>query len=67
LNVDLFAGLEGVGFVVGVELLGPANGLLQERVQVGALDLHDDGLVAFVAHHVPSLRGAASDLNLRFR
>src|SRR5690606_29306427 len=50
LNLDLFAGLEGVGFVMGVELRRPTNGLLQQRVQIGALDLHDDGFVALIAH-----------------
>src|SRR5215217_3462507 len=40
--------LEGVRFVVGVILLGQADGLFQDRVQQGALDLDDDSLVALV-------------------
>src|SRR5688572_18543708 len=51
LNLDLFAGLEGVGFVMGVELRRPTNRLLEERVQIGAFHLHDDGLVALIAHN----------------
>src|SRR4029078_7683735 len=50
LNVDEFAFLEGVGFVVGVETRRAAHGLLQDRMQIGALHLHDDGLVALIAH-----------------
>src|SRR5690242_17159769 len=50
LNVDDFAFLEGVLFVVGVKARRAAHGLLQDRMQIGALHLHDDGLVAFVAH-----------------
>src|SRR5215813_1700351 len=42
LNGHDFAGLVGVGFVVGVKLGGTANGLLEQRVQIGALHLHDD-------------------------
>src|SRR6201991_4410243 len=40
------AGLVDVGFVVRVVLLGPAHGLLQQRVEQSTLDLHHHGLVA---------------------
>jgi hypothetical protein len=36
LDFDLFAGLEGVLFVMGVELRRTTDGLLQKRVEIGA-------------------------------
>src|SRR5579872_1257876 len=46
-----FAFVVGVGLVVGVVLLGTADGLLQQGVQEGALHLHHDGLVPLVGNH----------------
>ena len=45
----LVADLVGVRLVMGVVMLGPANGLLHHRVQEAALDLDHDGLVLLVA------------------
>src|SRR5690606_35139306 len=42
------ADFEGVGLIVSVVVLGLTNRLAEQRVQQGALDLHDDGLVALV-------------------
>src|SRR3954452_23279632 len=42
------AGLVDVGLVVRVVLLGPAHGLLQQRVKQRTLDLHHHSLVALV-------------------
>src|SRR5262249_15286897 len=50
LDFDDHAFLEGALFVMGVEARRAAHGLLQDRVQISALDLNDDGLVALVAH-----------------
>src|SRR5262249_15820459 len=49
LDFDDLAFLEGVLFVVRMEARGAAHRLLQKRVQIGALDLDDHGLVALVA------------------
>src|SRR5215472_18440746 len=43
--------LVGIGFVVRVVLLGAADGLLQQRVQEGALHAHHHGLVPLVGDH----------------
>src|ERR1700757_4334670 len=44
------SGLENVALVVGVVALGATDGLLQQRMQNGPLDLDHDRLVALVGN-----------------
>src|SRR5215212_9471682 len=51
LDEHRIAHLGGVVLVVGVVVLRPAHGLLEDRVRETALGLHDDRLVLLVADH----------------